>query len=88
MPVSRAHGTSRVRPRPSARLASSTSAETISQPACEGAIATSLMRTGALPSRSIGRAVEQLAEHAQLAGLLLVAAQVEARAGELDPGSR
>ena len=31
-----------------------------------------------------GGAVEQLAEHAQLAGLLLVAPQVEARARELD----
>ena len=88
MPVSRDHGTSRVRPRPSVRRARSTSAETISQPACEGAIATSLMRTGDVALAVDGRAVEQLAEHAQLAGLLLVAAQVEAGAGELDPGRR
>ena len=41
---------------------------------------------GHVRPRGRRRAVEQLAEHAQLARLLLVAAQVEAGARELDPG--
>jgi len=85
MPVSRDQGSSRVRPR-RARAWPGERRPTRS-PSPHGRGDRDVVDAHGHVTLTVdGGAVEQLAEHAQLARLLLVAAKVEARARELDPG--